>query len=145
MSSWPITTTTLKRINNNCIKNEPIQTTKEKRRKKRKQLPTANPLRLRIRLTPCSLLGRNSNHASANCVNAQLRNAQLPSNIVSIYTCAKCCVSCVCACRFACEFVREFVFLQHLCFTGESRVLGNYPASKDTEQIQNEVSSSYIV
>ena len=30
MSSWPITTTTLKRINDNCIKNEPTQTTTEK-------------------------------------------------------------------------------------------------------------------
>ena len=38
MSSWPITTTTLKRINENVIKNEPKQTTKEKTTKKRKQL-----------------------------------------------------------------------------------------------------------
>ena len=41
-------------------------------------------------------------------------------------------------------FVRVFVFLQHLSFTGESRVLGDYPASKNTEQIQSEVILSYI-
>ncbi len=49
-----------------------------------------------------------------------------------------------CVSIFECAFARVFVFLQHLSFTGKSRVLGDYPASKNTEQINSEVISSYI-
>ena len=50
--------------------------------------PSANPLRLRIQVIRCSLLGGNSNHVTTNCANPQLRNAQLPGNVVSLYACA---------------------------------------------------------
>ena len=55
--------------------------------------------------------------------------------------------------RFLCVCVRGSVRVRvracicvftTLVFTGESRVLGNYPASKNTEQIQSEVILSYI-
>ena len=81
---------------------------------------------------------------TANYANTQLRNAQLPGNVVSLYACAKFYVSGVYAFACAFTFVRVFVFLQHLSFTGESRVLGDYPASKNTEQLKSEVILSYI-
>ena len=68
MSSWRISTTTLKRINDKYIKDEPMQMTKEKTTK-RKHWPYANSLRLRIHFTTCSLLGGNSNHVTTNCAN----------------------------------------------------------------------------
>ena len=44
-----------------------------------------------------------------------------------VRSCVRWRVRCVCvACACACACVCEFVFLQHLTFTGESRVLGNY-------------------
>ena len=100
---------------------------------------------------PCSLLGGNSNHVTTDCANPQLCNAQLPCNVFALYACANFYVSyvvcvCVCAfaCAFACVFVRAFVFLQHLSFTCESRALGNYPATKNHEQIQGDFILFYI-
>ena len=34
------------------------------------------------------VFGGNSNHVTTNCANPQLRNAQLPGNVVSLYACA---------------------------------------------------------
>jgi hypothetical protein len=85
-----------------------MQTTKEKTQKK---LHSANPLRLRIHLTPCSLLGGNSNHMTANCAKPQLRNAQLPDNVFSLYACAKFYVCCVFVCARARSRARSCVYL----------------------------------
>ena len=57
-----------------------------------------------------------------------------PYKHTPIFTCGVCAF----ACAFACVFVREFVFLQHLSFTGESRALGNNPATKNHEQIESD-------
>jgi hypothetical protein len=60
-----------------------MQTTKEKTTKKENNKPSVNSLRLRIHPKPCSLLSGNSNHVTANCAKPQLRNAQLPDNVIS--------------------------------------------------------------
>ena len=63
---------------------------------------SAVPLRLCKHLITYSLLGGNRYDVTTNCTNPQLRNAQLPGNVVHLYARANVYISCVYA--FACAF-----------------------------------------
>ena len=63
--------------------------------------------------------------------------------IANLYDSCVCEFACAFASAFACAFVREFVFLQHLPFTGESSVLGNYHPVKIWKKL-SQVCSLYI-
>ena len=144
MSSWPITTTTLKRINDGCIKNETVQTTKKKTTKTLKTNLSPIQFDFAFILHParcwaetaitCPLIVRTSSCAMRNFLATLSPYRHAPN--VTFPVCVRVCVRVP---------VRACIHLfTTLVFTGESTVLGNYPASKNTKQIQSEDILSYI-
>ena len=97
MSSWPFTTTTLKRFNSKSINNEQLQTARKKTTTELRKLTcrgTTSPSFTSYALLVVSLLGGNRNHVTANCENPQLRSAQLPDKTVTFCACANSYISC---------------------------------------------------
>ena len=98
MSSWPFTTTTLKRFNSKDIRNYHLEATKKNTPKKLTKLTcygSTSPSYTLDALLVVSLLGGNPNHVTTNCENPQMRNAQLPGKAVTYYACANTYISSV--------------------------------------------------
>ena len=98
MSSWPFTTTTLKRFISKGIINEQLQTASKKTTKELRKLTCSGstlPSYTSYALPVVSLLGGNRNHVTTNCENRQLRNAQLPDKAVAFCAGANSYISCV--------------------------------------------------
>ena len=132
MTSWPFTTTTLKRFNSKGINKEQLKTARKKTTTELRKLTcrgSNSPSYTSYALLVVSLLGGNRNHVTCNCENPQLRNAQLPDKAMTFCACANSYISC--AWMFAGAFA---YFCVNSCYLYllplKVDVLGNYPPEK---------------